>query len=204
MQKEATEITGLTLIEKALEFESMETDKAQWTFDKQKDNPPRFVRLQQLNVLLQVFTPEIYNPNDIASGIDDLISGEFIFCRKKKYSQLFKEMDNVINIATENRSKKHREWGLYELQFNYKHILKFKRRINEVLTFNCGRIETSYHTSYSEIMTRKVLDTLDTKEIDDFLSLVIDPAGKRFHRDELIKTYNYPTEDIFDVDLDWF
>ncbi|MDZ7615209.1 MAG: hypothetical protein U5K51_17050 [Flavobacteriaceae bacterium] len=46
MKTNPKQITALTLINKALEFERM-TSKSEWTLDKQKANPPRLVRLQQ-------------------------------------------------------------------------------------------------------------------------------------------------------------
>ncbi|MBK8808293.1 MAG: hypothetical protein IPO21_17370 [Bacteroidales bacterium] len=204
LKTDPTQITGLTLINKALEFESMTPDKSEWTLHKQKDNPPRLVRLQQLNVLLNVFITETFNTNDIASRLDSLFKGQFIMLRdSNKYDNLFKLMDKVI-ASSNNRLKKLNEWRLDELQHNYIDIIKFKKIVNKASTHNSGIMEISYPYFYSVILTDKISSKLDTKEIDDFLSLVIDPFGRTITKEKLIQDYNYPVDDVYDIDLEWW
>jgi hypothetical protein len=49
LRTDPTHITGLTLIEKALEFVGMTPNKSEWTLEKQKNYLPGLVRFQQLN-----------------------------------------------------------------------------------------------------------------------------------------------------------
>lgn len=46
---------AVDLLEKTLEFTSMTPDPEMWSYAAQRDNPPRFVRLQQLHALLAAF-----------------------------------------------------------------------------------------------------------------------------------------------------
>ena len=42
------EITAITLLDKALEFERKTSSRTEWKLEKLKDNPPRFVRRNNL------------------------------------------------------------------------------------------------------------------------------------------------------------
>ena len=203
MNKNTTQITGLTLIEKVLDFERKTHDKSEWTFEKQKDNPPRFIRLQQLNVLLKYFTPEIFDPINIALGLDNLIKGQFILRRETGiYNNLFNEMDTVLQTKYPSFPKE--EWNLEYLQRHYTRIVLFKKNINTLLMFNSGILEASYVFLYSIVMIEEFAKKLDTTYIDNFLSLVIDPLGRIVSMDRLIQDYNYPTDDdVFNVDIEW-
>lgn len=202
MRTDTTQITGLTLIDKALEFESMTPVKSEWSLDIQKDNPSRFIRLQQLNVLLKLFTPDSFDTTDIALGLDNLFRGQFILHRdNSKYYNLYALMDKEI-ISSKHNPPKAYGWTLDHLIYNFTDVVNFKRNVNEVKSHNNGILEISYPYYYSVILTDKISNKIDTKNIDKFLSLVIDPLGRRFSKDDLIRDYNYPTEDVYDIDLD--
>jgi hypothetical protein len=204
LKTDVTQITALTILDKALEFESMTPEKSEWTLEKLKDNPPRLIRLQQLNVLLRLFLPESFNEYEIVSGLDSLLQGQFILLREfSKYDSLFETMDSIIT-SSKHYPNKPNEWTLDELRHNYTDIIKFKKAINKVLNHNSGIMEISYPYLYSVTLIDQLLKKLDTKNIDEFLSLVIDPLGRTFDKAKLIQEYNYPTEDIYDIDLDWW
>ena len=65
-------------------------------------------------------------------------------------------------------------------------------------------MEISYKYFYSFIMTDQILSKLNSKKIDSFLSFVVDPLGRTFSISELVGKYNYPKEDVCDIDLDWW
>lgn len=204
MKTDPTEITALTLIDKALELKAIAPDKSKWTLAAQNDNLPRLVRLRQLNVLLQIFTPEIFDTNDIGSGIVKLISGQFILQRQVSvYTTLFKLMDRVITSANRHPPNMRDKWTVHELEHNYLDIIKFKITINQLLKHNNGIMEISYPFFYPVILTDKISNQLDTTQIDEFLRLVIDPLDKTISKEKLILDHNYPTEDVYDIDLDW-
>ncbi|MDZ7615210.1 MAG: hypothetical protein U5K51_17055 [Flavobacteriaceae bacterium] len=112
-------------------------------------------------------------------------------------------MDKIITESN-YRPEKRDEWTLDELQHNYTDLIRFKRSSNKVLNQNSGIMEISYPYFYSVIMTNKISSKLNTKKIDAFLSMVIDPLGRTFSKEELVKAYNYPKENEFDVDTDWW
>jgi hypothetical protein len=196
------EISGLTLLEKALEFGSMKNVEADWILNNQNYSTSRFVRLQQINILLSVFTPETFDPTNITSGYDSLLNGDFILKRDiKVYKNLIKSMDNVITTSNYYPNKM-QEWSLFDLQSNYCHVVMFKNSLNNVLDHNSGMMEIGYQYFFPVIITKNIIEQIDTKEIDNFLSLVIDPKGKTISKNKIIASHNYPKEDVYDIDLD--
>lgn len=202
MKLDLKEITGLTLIDKIIEFVSMTSDPSSWTFEKQNTNPPRLIRLKQLNVLLKLFLSESFNSKDLRSNIQSVISGDFILYRDiKLYDKLFLTMDEFISRANDHPGKR-KEWTSYDLKFNYKQLIKYKINLNKLLEFNSGIMEISYPYFYSVILTNEISHEVKFKNLDKFLASVIDPADKNFSKDQLIKDNNYPDVDVYDVDLD--
>ncbi len=51
-------------------------------------------------------------------------------------------------------------------------------------------------------MTGAIYQKINTKKLDSFISLVIDPHQRTFTRNTLIKEYNYPEGDVYAIDLD--
>jgi hypothetical protein len=204
LRTDPLQITAITLLDKALEFESMTSDRTEWKLEKLKDNPPRFVRLQQLIVLLKLFTPETFNNKNIGLSIDSLFNGDFILQRDIiKYAALCKTMDEVI-ISVKYFPKKQTEWETRHLQHNFTNAIDFKRKINKVLGHNDGIMEISYPYFYSIILTSEIAGKLNTQENDKFLSLVIDPLKNCYEKDWLIRELDYPKDDVYDIDLDYW
>jgi len=53
-------------------------------------------------------------------------------------------------------------------------------------------------------MTDEISEKINTNAIDNFLSLTIDPLGRAIPKSKLVKDYNYPKEDVYDLDFeDW-
>lgn len=202
MKHDPTEITGITLIEKLLEFTSMTTDSSSWTFEKLKDNESRLVRLRQIDCLLKIFVPEIYKSTDLKYSIENVLNGNFIRLRKdKEYSNLFVKMDNLI-LKSKYPVQKQEEWTVYELEYNFKNLVNYKIKLNEILNFNDGIMEISYPYLYSYTLTNSISRKIIFKEIDLFLSLVIDPDNRNFSKEILVKANGYPDENVYHIDLD--
>ena len=47
--------TAHDLLYKVIDFTNMTPDSNEWSFEKQKENPPRFVRLKQIQALIGGF-----------------------------------------------------------------------------------------------------------------------------------------------------
>ena len=205
MKRDPKKISGLTLIDKILEFISMTPNSVDWNFEKLNNFPSKLIRLKQINVLLNIFIPENIYLDDLKTNIENVVNGTFIKSRNiKLYETVFKQMDNEIITKLEYRPEKIREWSNYDLLRNYSEIIRYKQILNELLDFNNGILEISYPYFYSVIMTTDTSKKLNSKNIDNFLNLVIDPSNRIFSKTKLTKEYNYPKKDVYDIDFEDF
>ncbi len=202
MNSYSSKITAITLIYNILDLERLLPNIDDWELEKQKGNPPRYVRLQQIDALFKVFTPSYYKDGDIVTGVWNFMEGQFILSRGiNEYNKVIKVMDKEINAS--DRSFEKEVWDLYHIQHNYRDLLRFKKSISQVKSHNSGMMEMSYPYFYSYLASNKILDKINCDEIDKFLSLVIDPLGRSFTVEELIRDYNYPKDNLGDIDFDW-
>jgi len=203
MNLDSLKLTGLILVEKAIEFKAMTPDPSQWSFEKQKNNEPRLVRLQQLKSLLKLFLPEIYKSTDLRGNIESIFNGNFILQRDVEiYDKLFIEMGKLIG-SSKYKNFESREWEREHLRYNYQDLLRYKTTIRKLIEFNSGIMENSYPYLYSLIVSNNTSEKIDTKNLDEFLWTAIDPNKRTYHKEQLIKNYNYPDRDLFDIDIDW-
>jgi hypothetical protein len=72
-----------------------------------------------------------------------------------------------------------------------------------LVEFNSVIVESNFQFHYSILLTKEFAEKLDTTLIDNFLSSVIDPLRRTVTKDELIQNFNYPPEDVFEIDIDW-
>jgi hypothetical protein len=205
MKTDTKEITGITLIDKVLEFTSKTNEESEWTFEKQKDNPPRLIRLQQIDILLKVFLSDIYKPDSFKFNIGNILSGNFILKRTTTdYSNLFIKMDESIAKSDNKNFVQSHVWTLNDLESNYHILINYKRNVDFFInSYWSGCLEISYPLFYALHETSEVAKKIEFKSINEFLGLVIDPLGQIFSKQQLINDMSYPSEDIYDIDLDW-
>ena len=201
------ELSALTLIESIIEFARMTSgDHSDWCFKKQKDNLPRLIRLQQIEVLISVFIPELSGLKDIKTKIENVINGEFIEQRPiSYYNELLLDMEKTIK-KSEQSWKKTNRWESSDLRHNFTDLLNFKMLISKLLQYNNGIMEISYPYLYSYVGTKNVIKKIEKiadNEFDQFLSLVIDPRKNDYSLEQLINGHNYPVEDLSEIDFDW-
>jgi hypothetical protein len=204
MRSEPIEITGITLLNKILEFKSNISDTKKWTLTDLQGDETNLVRFNQIHCLTKLFVPEVYSPNDLTTSIDNILNGDFINIREEKiYKNLFLKMDKVITKSFDFLDK-YKEWELHDLCFNYRDLVEYKIKLNMLLNFNVGIMEISYPYCYSAIISGDISENIKYNKLDKFLSTVIDPDNRIFSRDQLIKDYNYPKEDVYDMELENF
>jgi hypothetical protein len=203
MKKDATIITAHVLLNKVFEFTAMTPDESEWSLELQKDNPPRLIRLQQIEALLNIYLRELKNNITLKDKINYLLKGSFIQQRNiMSYQDCVTEMDNLI-VQSGYKAPKVKDWDLYHLQENYLEVISYKKQLYQLLNTNDGVMEMSYHHSYSVLLKDTINATINTKPIDEFLALVIDPKKSAFRKNELIRQFDYPVEDVYEVDIDW-
>jgi hypothetical protein len=192
------------LLDTIIEFTQMTPHPEDWSFKSQKNNDPRFVRLQQIMALIWAFTPEII-VKDEREGIEKFYSGEFIFYRKTDdYRKLIGVIDKTISKSDFGFDAKGKP-SLHDLQFIYDNLLSYYIKLYKLINHNCGIMEIGYPFSFPYILTKSISDSLSSKakKIRTILILFIDPFTQKYTKEELINRFFYPEEDLFDIDLDW-
>ncbi len=202
MPRDPIEITGITLIEKVLEFVAMIPDSSNWVFNQMKLNSSYEIRYRQIDVLLNYFTPEIYNKQDLKISIKHFLQGDFIELRPLSvYKDILAEMDNTIQTGKITMPQQ-RPWLIGDITSNYCDLINFRKKLNRLLMQNNGIMEISYPYLFSVEITDQIIRNIDTKIMDKFLGLVIDPSGQMVTKERLVNDYNYPTEDVYEIDAD--
>lgn len=204
MRREPTKISGITLLNKILELRPHNYPEIKWPLSDYNHRTSEIVRFKQINCLIKIFVPEIYSPTDLKESIDALLNGFFISKRKKEtYNDLFLIMDKTITSShIFSGIERVDDWGAYELRFNFEELLRYKIKINELINFNAGIAEISYPYCYSAILSDNISKSIQYDLLDDFLCTVIDPEKRVFSRDQLIEVHNYPSEDVYDLEIE--
>ena len=211
------EYTAIDLLDKVLEFIAMTPDKSQWSVTALKSNPPRQIRLKQIESLLNAFftidskTSLIDNVKSFLSAkpkpsIQSFLSGEFIRQRETSdYAQTIKFIKDFVKTSNSNLDET-KEIRIEELVFIFPKLVDYKRQLRSILTFNSGWLEASSTASQFSIhltnsISKNLVDKYDN--LDKSLELFINPQGLTFTEDELISRFNYPTENLNDIDFDF-
>lgn len=197
--------TALDLLNTVIEFTNMTPDSKEWNFECQKDNTPRFVRLEQIMAMMWAFVPELSAAKDIGRSIEDFCSGDFIARRPiEHYASLLDEIQTTI-ANSHFGADKNGKISVYDLPHNYYNLLNYYVKLKKLINFNSGMMEISYPYYFSYIVTGSVSNSISSNAeiLSRLLVKFIDPLGQSFTKDELIERYYYPDEDLLDLDLNW-
>ena len=203
-------LTATDLLDKVIEFTEMTPDQEQWTLSALESNLPRFIRLQQINSLINAFlqneTSKTFVSDKPNLTINNFLSGKFIKERPTSdYIETFQFIRQFINeqgIALGTTS----EIQLEELVFAYTFLIAYKRQLRNLLTFNNGWFATSsLPTKFTILLTNSITNNLVNKhsDLDKALELFINPTGLTFTETELIETYNYPIDDLDEIEIEF-
>jgi hypothetical protein len=204
--KNSPTYTALDLLDMVIEFTGMTPDSKDWDFKIQKNNTPRFVRLEQIMALMWAFVPEMLGKEEEGKSIENFYTGDFILHRHplKDYASLQEEIQMTIEKSRFGRAEK-REIDASDLQFNYRDLLNYYIKLKKLMGSNSGMIEISYPYYFSYIVTSSVSNSIASQAgtIARLLVMFIDPKGLSFTKEEMIERYYYPEDDLLDLDIDW-
>jgi hypothetical protein len=217
---------GIDLLELIFEFEGMTPNPNAWTINAQKGNLPRLIRLKQINSLLSAFFQPIKSESliDKAKKLFLLYSSETIqtvltgdFLRRKTIAEYSELSKFIIATLSETRNfetlieKEIFEYELStihisELTIPYQRLIDYKKQIGKLLTFNSDISECSKIVFFSvyitDIFSSKLKNT--ASDVDKALELLINPNELSFTLDQLINEFNFPIEDLEEIDNEYW
>jgi hypothetical protein len=208
---------GVDLLDKIFEFIAMTPNATELKSNALKANPPRYIRLRQIESLVRAFFGRQEEVNLVGKiknlfvdeeliTIKDILSGDFI---KKREISDYTELVDFINgfvKEKEGASDEEGEIRLRMLVMPYQQLVEYKKQLIRLLDFNSGWLEASSVTSrFSIYLTNSVSNNLAGKfsDLDTALELFINPKGLMFTEDELKKNYGFPVENLSDIDIDF-
>jgi len=205
---------GIDLISKIIEFIRMTPDPKEWNLSSLKSNPPRYILFQQINSLISAFlkkkteTPLLKDNPDLT--IKSVLSGDFINQQKiEDYEKTYQFITHfVIEHGTRVYEPSTYGFSLYDLGSAFRFLIDYKRQLTSLIRFNSGWLAVSGRIdplSFTMVLTNSISDNLYDKysDLDKALELFTNPKGLSFTEEELIAKYNYPTENLFDVNFEW-
>ena len=193
--------TAIDLCDKAINFISMTPDSSEWNFDILKSNPPRFHILQEIEALIRAFNLNRkieMNINDSKSVLfQEFISGDFVEKRK------FKDYRNIVKFVIDFLNNNQLFYlndsiHLHDIKFIFLSLIDFKKRLNQLSEFNSSYIlVTSISDFFTIGLTNSIMGKLknETHDLNNILSLIIDPLSLSYTEEELISKFNYPVYD---------
>lgn len=94
---------------------------------------------------------------------------------------------------------------IHHVQTIWEQLMQFRVEVERVIQYNSGVLMASdwYHCTLNA--TEAVCLSLweRTREIDDILAMLVDPQGRVFSREELIRHHAFPDVDLLETDCDW-
>jgi hypothetical protein len=190
-----------SLLNTSLELIDLTTGRDQWNEEALKDNPPRYLRFQRIQILLRLLELKV----DLAQFVE----GEFVMARGHEESQsLVHKIRSITRISAkkfkakyyaESSESKPQRW----LQRVFQRLLNYRIHADILLQAWSGVLEADAPTIFCFHLARKVNGRLQgsLKQVVDILTLIIDPTLRQMSWQELSKKHGYPS--LGDVDIDW-
>ncbi len=207
--------TTKDLLEKVLEFRAMTPNSDEWNEKSLKYNEPRLIRFKRINSLFKAF--ELKHPkggktkfwnllSDNSKNkelsrdeITDFLEGNFINTRE---SVVYPNSQKLIEKEKAFESDTFKNRDIYQF---YRHLMKYRIKIESVLDYNSGVLEASSLGFRSAIsLTNELNKELITKveKIDQILFEIINPKKMEFSEEILVKEYGFPQDDLDSIDIE--
>lgn len=209
--------TAADLLEKILEFDAMTPNQNEWSEKTLNTNKPRLIRFQRIKALLiafdivqinsqnknstiNFFTQQNSPIQDLTKiGVLSFMSGEFIKTRD------FSKYISLISIIEQNSLSMKAPVEILDLERFYSYLMQYRISVYEVLSYNRRVLEASNKGFIAAIkftgeVNNKIKEQI--KMVDNLLVQFIDPERKILSEQELIDKYDFPKDDLDEIDFE--
>jgi len=190
--------TAKDIVKVYSELKDLTPDVNDWTAVEFQNSKPRLIRLNQLVALKKAFK--------IDCSWIEFEQGKFIkHITIDSYNHL---KENIIKF------KNTRSWNNQNFDdLNYSDVIKTYRLFIEFIAIELKlrNLSSTYSMTYSigqrygYEKTKAYFNLANNKKINsmvDDLSIILDPLKRSFSQNELVSKYNFPIDDLVDVDLE--
>jgi hypothetical protein len=199
--------SGIDLLNKVIDFTELTPEESNWNLNALTNNPPRYVRLKEIEALLSAFS-EFSNQlvaDPFVWTINNFLTGEFIKQRKiEEYSETIEFMQKYLISHGKIRGE-NSEIKIGELAFIFPFLVNYKRQTKKLFDYNSGWLAGGQTVRFMISMTNNITSCLNDKlsDLDHTLELFINPKGFTFTESLLFEKYNYPTDDLEEIELNY-
>ena len=172
-----------------------------------KNNEPRYYRIQMLLSLFKAF--------HLGDDLQNLETGSFIRLRPyeeyikviEDYNQFFQNHPGAIRFR--GWGHRHQHLTLQAIYNLYVELYQIRRHVLEAINPSqyAFVLLEGILPAYQQYTLEKVVKLARQpcrqalKEIENFLALIINPAGKVLSRSELIASFGFPDVNLHEIDM---
>lgn len=199
---------GQLLLQRFLELYDIQPDLDTWSLRDLKYNPPRYFRLKMICALFKFF--------HISKNIHAFAEGKFIQDPYKitglydiggVIDLLLKNGNHVIHAyqATGKLNQLRSEYDVYDARHAFEYLLKFRTKLESILTYNNGYLAAGLTTGLKLIIVNHFNHRIEREVdfLDRILIEFINPYKVTVTLEELNNEYGYPLVDIDEIDWEW-
>jgi len=196
-------ISHKELITYYLELSSLAPNKT-WSEEEFKDNPPRKIRYKRLSVLSQLYNVNIDYSNN---GNSLNINNEERFSFEELMSKISKENKQSLFESTDLKEIKNRLILDKPYWWNYffNKLIEMRLNLYRFETTNSGYLCGAGLVILPVIINNHINKNLQNSInlLENILSYLINPTEQSFELKELSEKFNYPIDNIEDIDWEW-
>ena len=186
-------ITAHNLLAGFLELRGLTPEFESWTEERLSENPPRLIRLRQLEALFQAFGVP-WNPRSF-------VEGKFIQPEHSRYDSLLTKLSAELQEETT-----HSVWtDRNRLPRFFATLFDYRMRLEGALSFSNLILSASglFKLAYDKICVLNRIIQNNIVNIDDTLAVLISPEMTAFPIEQIVRDYGYPDVNLCEIDEDW-
>ena len=192
--------TAKDIVKVYSELKDLTPNVNQWTDAEFQNSRPRLIRLNQLVAFKKAFKIDV--------SWEEFERGNFVDRFPIESYNLLKQNIKSFKNSSSWNSQNFDHFCYRDLQVTFRLFLEFvvientlKNHISEYsMTYSLGQNYGYEHTkSYFSRRTAKKIQNM----IDD-LAIIIDPLQRVFSEGELIKAFNFPPDNLAEIDLEYY
>jgi hypothetical protein len=188
------------LVKYHLELNGLMPSEMDWPIELFKDNPPRYIRLKRFYALKKALGLENVSMNQF-------LGGEFITeDHYKVWDKIYFIVRKEFNIPIEDYLSIHAIIpDLSSLPFLFQYLFEFKKRHHQLMDTGRGVLMASNFYLTPLLIFKEITPKLQTDMhlIDEILDLLTNPNQIQHSEEELNTLFDYPLDDLDEIDLDW-